>query len=301
LAQSSYDVLTFETPVTFPSDKAYNNTSNVMLSGYEWILPGVYLGSPTSDDYKIDNRSARFRKLNDTTGANGYMEMKENYLFGFEYFGFMAAMYGNDAGGKLTVAYSIDDGVTWIPSDTFTIAPNNTPTKYTIHEHIFMPVRFKITKLDNTDARINVDSVFCIAMQMPPQDLSIARVAPKGRTHPSVNRVAIVFDQHIVAGDSGKITLVNTTTNTVTSYNLSHPDIEIKSWEDSLIINNVQLEPLNRYYVLMDSFFIKSLFFNDYSDGIYDTTESTFYTTLYYLDNVVEPFISTIFCQRRFP
>lgn len=286
----SYDVVTFETAVTVPSAKAYNNTSGFSLNGVSWILPGVYLGVPDAADFKIDNHSARIRRLNDATGANGYLEMKEDYPFGFEYFGFMAAMYGNDAGGRLAVAYSQDNGASWVGADTFTIAPNNTPTRYQIHEHIFGNVRFRISKVDNSDARINIDSVYCIPMNMPPADLSISHFTPRGRTHPSIDKLVLQFDQHIIAGDSGTITLVDATSNTATSYNLQHPDLEIRGWGDSLLIHNVTLTPLHSYYVLFDSTLIRSMFFNDMSDGIYDSTRWTFYVTLPVLTNVDERF-----------
>lgn len=290
LAQQTYDVITFETPVTVPASKPYSNTSGVSLNGISWILPGVSFGVPDAEDYRIDAQSARIRRLNDATGPNGYLEMKEDYPFGFEYFGFMAAMYGNDAGGRLAVAYSRDNGVSWIGADTFTIAPNNTPTRYQVHEHIFGNVRFKISKLDNSDSRINIDSIYCVPMSIPPRDLSILHFAPRGRTHPSVDKIVLQFDQHIIAGDSGKIKLVDATANTTTEYNLQHPDLEIRGWGDSLIIHNVSLTPLHSYYVVFDSTLVKSMFFDDLSDGIYDTTRWTFFVTLPVLTNVEENF-----------
>src|SRR5690606_9377175 len=100
------------------------------------------------------------------------------------------------------------------------------------------------------------------------------------------DKLVLQFDQHIIAGDSGTITLVDATANTATAYDLQHPDLEIRGWGDSLLIHNVTLTPLHSYYVLFDSTLIRSMFFNDLSDGIYDSTRWTFYVTLPVLTNV---------------
>ena len=121
----NYDVITFETAVTAPNSKAYSNTGVFSLNGYDWTLPGVYLGTPDAGDFKINDRSARVRRLNDASGANGYLEMQEDYPFGFDFFGFKAAMYGADAGGVLAVSYSTNGGSSWIGLDTFNISPQH--------------------------------------------------------------------------------------------------------------------------------------------------------------------------------
>lgn len=269
-AQLTYDVISFENNVTMPSSKAYNNTLVVSLSGIDWTMPGVYLGTMDAQDFKMQNNSARFRRLNDAVGANGYMETQEDFTQGFEYFGFYGAMYGSDAGGVLQLSYSTNQGSTWTALDTFEIAPNNNPTLYISHEHIIGNVRFRLSKIDNTDARINVDSIFIIPMGAPPDDLEIVYMLPQGSTTPK-DELSLVFNQHIEEGASGNITVVNMTTNTSQVFAIGGPNIRLNS--DTMVIENVTLLPFNDYYVLVDSTVAESEYNGDLSPGIYDSTQ----------------------------
>lgn len=289
-AQATFDVITFENGFTNPMTKTYNSTAVHNLNGYDWILPGVYLGTMTNDDYKISNQSARFRKLNDQTGADGYMEMQEDYADGLEFFGFMARMYGNDVGGKLEVSYSVNAGTTWTVLDTFVIT--NVPTRYESHDHIQQAIRFRIKKVDNTDARINIDSIYCIPMDPPNPNITATNYLPTGTIHPSVNQLVIQFDQHFMAGSSGGITLHNQTNNTSTAYNLGNPNLELDTLLNRVVVNNVSLDPLSSYYVTYDSTIIESEYNNDLPDGIYNNTNWTFQTSLAGLSNVNELFDS---------
>lgn len=285
----NYDVITFETNATTPSAKAYNNTSPVSLNGMNWTLPGVYLGTPDANDFKLGNNSARIRRLNDATGPNGYLEMLEDYTQGFEYFGFHAAMYGSDVGGQLAVFYSTNHGTTWIGLDTVDIVGNAVPHQYEYHLHIWGDVRFRIAKVDNSDARINIDNIYCIEYGIPPHDLLFGFTSPLGRIHPSIpNELVLIFNQHIEEGTGGALKLVNTTTNTTTTYNLQHPDLSIS--EDSLVISNITLNPLQHYYVLFDSTLVQSEYHGHFSSGIYDSTQWKFNVTLPHFSTVEESF-----------
>lgn len=285
---NTFDVITFETNQSSPTSKGYSNVQAHLLAGINWTLPGVYFGTMDAQDYKIGLQSARFRKLNDATGNNGVMTMQENYNFGFEYFGFMAAMYGSDQGGILTVDYSVNNGTTWVALDTFHIT--NTPQRYEVHDHIATGVRFRISKIDNSASRINVDSIYCVPMAIPSEELTILDRHPEGRIHPSVNKLEVHYDQHILPGTGGNLILFNKTRNTSVSYALSNPNVVVDTTQNELVIENVTLEPECSYYVLLDSTFIQSLFYSDFEPGIYDTSTWTFYTTLPHLSVVNEPF-----------
>lgn len=287
---NTFDVVTFEPLVTAPATKVYSLATPITLNGIDWVMPGVQVGNHVTQDYKIATQSARFRKVSDSTGANGYMEMQEDFTLGYEYFGFKAAHYGSDAGGKLAVAHSTDQGVTWEGIDTFNIGANNAPDVYEIHRHITVPTRFRITKVDAGNARINIDSIYCVPMAPPPPTLEVLSTYPSGRTHPSVDSLELKFNQHITESTGGSITLIDKTANTTLVFDLNHPDVTVLDDENLIKIANIVLTPLHDYAVLVDSTFVKSEYWDSHSEGIYDSTEWNFTVTLTHLDNVLENF-----------
>lgn len=268
--------VTFETGRTHPARKSYASTDTVLCDSIPWTMPGVYLGTMTSNDFSIGAHAARMRRINNTSGPPAYMEMLEDLPLGMQGISFYTAMYSNETGGRLLVLYSIDSGQNWLPAgDTIDVtAQHDSAMHIDIIQPVNQPVRVKIQKINPQSTRIDVDSIV-ITRFGSGQFVFIQDKMPTGDlVSIYTDSLNIVFD-HPVQANTGQL-LLHRSGGGVQA--ISIPSANVRTSDSSALITGVSLHDSSHYYVLLSDSAFKDTASQLYSRAITDTTFWSFNT-----------------------
>lgn len=289
-AQVNYPyVLDFETATTTPYDKSYASGDTISAAGGQWVMPGVYLGTPhvtsgVTQDFLIGNRSARMR-LDGTAGSA--MTMITDLPLGADSVTFWTGMYGSETGGKIVVSYSTNQGSTWTRiGDTINVTGTFSAGQYVaLRPNISQPVRLKIHRVNTSNIRVNVDNIRVTAAAQA-SNIFVTGKTPTGTILSTVDALTLTFNEDVVKG-TGNITL-NEVGGTPVVYDVAtSTDVTIAN--NVVTIDNVTLNPSKSYFVTFDS-----TAFEDatglLSAGIYDDTTWSFNTLAASLQNFTEDF-----------
>lgn len=290
-AQISYPyVVDFETANTSPASKSYNSADTITIGNAKWTMPGVYLGSIGNTEFKNGNNSARVRSIdNPTPATNAVMTLHTDLPLGADTFSLWAAKYNNDVAGKFYIEYSVNQGGNWILlGDTVNVANMYTaPEKHSFAVNVTSPIRFRITKLVNGSARINIDDIR-ITPAAQATNINITGKTPVGIVNPNnVNQLAISFNEAVQL-NSGNITLQEVG-GAAQVFDVASAT-NVRASNDSVIVDGITIAPLKQYYVLVDSTVALGVNSNLNSVGIYDATAWTFSTTDTILNRFTENF-----------
>jgi hypothetical protein len=145
--------------VNFENDgetKSSYTTGIVQLSGIDWELNNVLIGT-TTNDYKNGQRAARLRAYD---GA--YMTMLADKLFGVENVTFVYRQYGTDTDQQTwAIEYSVNQGESW--ESIGEIIPDANVRVFTANLHMDRLIRFRIRLTtspgETGNRRFNIDDI----------------------------------------------------------------------------------------------------------------------------------------------
>src|SRR5690554_4388233 len=135
-------------------------TGTVTMNGYNWELTEVVISSPSSaSDWKIDDRSARFRGY-----ANSELVLLTEKPDGIGSITFQYRRFGTDPQVDWKVEYTLDDGLTWFQAgDDFTAPTTDDITTFYAKVNMSGDVRMRIVRAtddeNSKDRRLNVDNI----------------------------------------------------------------------------------------------------------------------------------------------
>jgi hypothetical protein len=274
-AQSYPYIVDFETANTSPASKSYASTDTIMMSNVKWVLPGVYLGAMTVNDFKNGVHAARMRLSNNSSGSPGYLEMAEDLPTGIDTLYFQTAMYGSETGGQIMVFYSTSAGATWVAvGDTIDVPEHDSPVLVSRVINQSGPVRIRIEKAENSNVRIDIDDLYMNSFGLP-ATLSILDWTPIGiDIPPSADSLTISFDQVIDAG-AGILTLQQSDGPT---QNFAIPSAQVTLSDSTAIFSGIVFTNAASYYVLLSDSAFRTSGGSIYSEAITDSTYWTFTT-----------------------
>lgn len=291
-AQLSYPyTINFESSTTSPGSKSYASTDPVSLNGVSWVLPGVFLGSPgTAPDKRFDERSARMRLTDNSTGDPGYMYTNEDLTGGVGTLTMWVADYGTEDGSTLTIEYSTDGGTTWTTHTTLS-SEEITGELQEFSFEINQPgnVRLKFIKSDGTNNRLNLDNI-TITNFVDPFSLDILSKSPVGTSVPvATNELTVTFSHPIAAG-TGTINVINADdASDVQTFTVPSSAVSITG--ATATITGLELDNITSYYVTMTAgTFHKSTDSDVENEAITSTTYWTFTT----LDESPAPVLTSL-------
>jgi subtilisin-like proprotein convertase family protein len=128
-------------------------SSNVVLSGLNWNLSDVLIGTSVNTDRMNGARSARVR-------TNGVMTMLADITGGVQTVSFLHGMYGGDSNSTLALDYSVNGGTTWVNAGTVSVA-STTLTLFSTNIAQPGAVRLRIRHAgpSGSNRRANVDDI----------------------------------------------------------------------------------------------------------------------------------------------
>lgn len=282
-------VLDFESATTSPSSKSYNSADTITANNAKWTMPGTFLGSMLSTEFRNGNNSARVRRVDDVTpNTNAILTLHTDLPLGADSFKFAVARYGSDNPSKLFVQYSTNQGATWtLVGDTINVTNAYTaPTTVSLHVGQSSPIRFRIIKANIDAARLNIDDI-TVTPGAQASNIVMTGFTPSGSAvHPSTNTLTLTFNEDVVAG-TGNITLhevgAGATPFAVTGANVAFAG-------NTVTVSGLTLNPTTSYYVQYDSAAIVGTPSGLNSIGIYDNTTWAFTTSASALQNFTEDF-----------
>lgn len=261
-AQSNTLLVNFETATTTPSSKSYASIDPITTTdptdpsiSMTWIMAGVYLGSAdATNEYTIDNNSARLRLTNNSTGAEGYIESAEYFTNGVESITFSARMWGNDASSTLKVEYQPVGSSTWTQVGTTATIPTMADGAATFDFDVAQedPVKIRIIKGEATNTRINIDNIEIVSYSTATEGLYLAQFSPSGTDiSVAIENLSMTFNHDVTAGD-GNIALYEEG-NTTPVYEVNASDASVIIAGDVVTVEGISLNYETSYYVLMEA------------------------------------------------
>lgn len=120
-----------------------------------WRMAQCLIGNLEADR-KNGAKSVRMQSKN---GVVTELEMLEDKAYGCDSLWFCAGLYGSDTGVRLTVSYSCDGGMTWVPVDTDMSFSKGEWKRYGYRLDVDGLVRLKFTATGSSSKRLNIDDV----------------------------------------------------------------------------------------------------------------------------------------------
>lgn len=274
-AQSYPYTADFETATTSPASKSYASADTVIMNNIRWVMPGVYLGAMTVNDFKNGVHAARIRLSNNSTGNPGYLEMAEDLPSGTDTLYFQTAMYGSETGGRLRVLYSLSGGATWVAAgDTIDVPVHDSPVLVSRIINQSGPIRVRIEKAENTDVRINIDDLQMDAFGLPAALNVLDRTPSGANIPPSTDSLTITFNHTIDAG-TGMLTLQQ---SGGPAQNIPVPSAQLTLSDSTAVFSGITLANASSYYVLLTDSAFSAPGGGIYNDAITDSAYWTFTT-----------------------
>lgn len=133
-----------------------------------WLMENVLVGN-ASGDLRNDAKSARMKVVQNTSTKvySTRLEMMEDKAGGCDSLWFWAGLYGSDTGAKLTVSYSVDGGLTWVPVVSELTFVKGEWKRYAYRLNVPGPVRLKFEGVGTNGKRLNIDDVQMSSWQNP--------------------------------------------------------------------------------------------------------------------------------------
>lgn len=141
---------TFETG----SKNAYAE-SEVTCAAATWRMAQSLIGG-LENDRKNDEKSVRMQVKSNVETA---LEMMEDKTDGCDTLSFYAGLFGSDTGVKLTVSYSLDGGLSWVPIVENLSFTNGEWMRYVYYLGVDGLIRLKFEASGSSSKRLNVDDI----------------------------------------------------------------------------------------------------------------------------------------------
>lgn len=259
----------FETATTSPASKSYASTDTIVLNNLPWVMPGVYLGAMTINDFKNGVHAARMRLSNNSTGSPGYLEMATDLPFGMDTLFFQTAMYGSETGGRLLISYSSTGGLSWTPlGDTIDVPIHDSPVLISRVINQSGPLRLRIEKAESSNARIDLDDLSLNSFGFIPP-LGVVSKSPEGTDiPPSTDGLSIRFDRPVAMG-AGVLTLQK---SGGTAQNIPVPSAQVSVTDSTALFSGITLVHASAYYVLLSDSSFTSVDGINRNEAITDST-----------------------------
>lgn len=260
-AQSNTLLVNFETSNTTPSSKSYASLDPITTTdptdpsiSMTWIMAGVYLGSAdATNEYTIDNHSARLRLTNNSSGEEGYIESVDYFTNGVESISFSARMWGNDASSSLKVEYQPVGSSTWTQAGNTATIPTMAEgaTTFDFDVNQTDPVKIRIIKGEATNTRINIDNIEITSYATATDGLYLTQFSPTGNNISlATTHLSMTFNHEVSAG-SGNIGLYEEGNN-MPIFEVDASDAAVTILENVVNIEGINLDYETQYYVLME-------------------------------------------------
>lgn len=138
---------------------AYANGS-VLCNAATWRMNNVLIGSDANDK-KEGRRGARMKvvKDNSTQSYNTMLEMETDKTGGCERLWYYAGLYGKDSGATLSVSYSVDGGISWVPVVQQQKFVNGEWKRYEYQLHVQGNIRLRFEGFGTNGKRLNIDNI----------------------------------------------------------------------------------------------------------------------------------------------
>lgn len=132
----------------------------VQCSAACWLMENALLGTDGNDG-KNDAKSVRMKVVQNSSTKvySTRLVMLDDKAGGCDSLWFCAGLYGNDTGAKLTVSYSADGGLSWIPVVKELTFVKGEWKRYGYKLNVPGPVRLKFEGTGSNGKRLNVDDV----------------------------------------------------------------------------------------------------------------------------------------------
>lgn len=125
-----------------------------------WLMENALLGTEANDG-KNDAKSVRMKVVQNTStkAYSTRLEMLDDKANGCDSLWFCAGLYGKDTGAKLTVSYSVDGGLTWVPIAKELALVKGEWKRYGYRLDVPGAVRLKFEGTGSNGKRLNIDDV----------------------------------------------------------------------------------------------------------------------------------------------
>lgn len=134
--------------------------AEVQCAASRWLMENALLGTD-GNDRKNDAKAVRMKVVQNTSTKvySTRLEMQDDKVGGCDSLWFHAGPYGNDTGAKLTVSYSVDGGISWVPVVTELAFVKGEWTRYGYKLDVPGLVRLKFEGVGSNGKRLNIDDV----------------------------------------------------------------------------------------------------------------------------------------------